>query len=254
MNTTTAHGEWNIETRILPYQSGRGPGTHAGVGAGMGKPWLTTTLEALPAGGGHLDLGCGSGRMTFALKERWSPGGWSAGADRDESSIIKARQRADEENLPSAEFHLLDIEKENYTTILAGRTPDLITAHLCMGLEIVERAAAVLPPGGTFACVALHAALWSEVGFTSRFALSEASVEAMLKSFHLIPTFLRVEKRIVEFSSEREAIEEYFQNGEKAPGWKNDGRWEAVRRYIAEGGRTLTAAAQLQCIARRTAS
>lgn len=250
MNTATARGGWNTETRILPYRSGLGPGMHAG----MGETWLAATLEALPAGGGHLDLGCGSGRMTFALKKRWSPGGWSAGADRDESSIAKARQRADEENLPGAEFHLLDVEKENYAAILAGRTPDLITAHLCMGLEIVERAAAALPPGGTFACVALHAALWSEAGFTSRFALSETGIEAMFKRFHLTPAFLRVEKRIVEFGSEREAIGEYFQNGETIPGWKNDGRWEAVRRYIAGGGRTLTAAAQLQCIARKTTS
>ncbi len=123
-----------------------------------------------------------------------------------------------------------------------------------MGPEIVERAAAALAPGGIFACVALHVALWSEAGFTSRFALSETGVEAMLKSFHLIPAFLRVEKRIVEFSSEREAIEGYFQTGETVHRWKNDGRWEAVRRYITGGGRTLTAAAQLQCIARKTAS
>jgi SAM-dependent methyltransferase len=249
MSTATARGEWNTETRTLPYRSGLGPGVHAG----MGEKWLAATLDALPAGGGHLDLGCGSGRMTFALKERWSPGGWSAGADRDESSITNARKRADEENLPGAEFHLLDVEKENYATILAGRTPALITAHLCMGPEIVARAAAALPPGGTFACVALHAALWSEAGFTSRFALPETGIEAMLTRFSLIPAFLRVEIRIVEFGSEREAIEEYFQNGETVPGWKKDGRWESVRRYFAGGGRTLTTAAQLQCIARKAA-
>jgi len=250
MNMAIAVGEWTTETQNLSYQSGLGPGMHAG----MGETWLTATMETLPLRGGHLDLGCGSGRMTFALKERWSPGGWSIGADRDESSITRAIHRADEDNLSGAEFHHFNVEKENYAKILAGRDPDLITAHLCMGLEIVERAAAALPIGGTFACVALHAALWSEAGFTSRFALTESDVESMFKRFDLIPSFLRIEKRIVEFSSEHEAIEKYFHNGEAIPGWKKDGRWEAVRRYFTGGGHSLTVAAQLQCIARKTAS
>ena len=74
----------------------------------------------------------------------------------------RARALAKKENLPGAQFFTLDVEKEDYVTILSDGPPDLVTAHLCMGLEIVRRAASVLPPGGMFACVALHKDLWRE--------------------------------------------------------------------------------------------
>ncbi len=247
MTTAAARAVWRIKETSRPYRAGDSPGQHGK----RGEAWLSAVRNALPAGGGHLDLGCGAGRMTFALAGHWGRGGWSVGADLDEDSLRTARARAEREGLTGARFIRLDVEKEDYTAPLSGRVPDLVTAHLCMGTKIIERAASVLPAGGVFAGVALHVDLWKETGRASRFAMSEAVLENLLHQYGLSPFFLRLEKEVLEFESVQEALEEYFQNGEAVPRWLDDSRWEAIRKYFSEGGRTVTSRAQVQCIARK---
>jgi SAM-dependent methyltransferase len=242
-----ARRKWHIECAARAYRAGDVAALHGR----MGDSWLSATRKVFPSGGGHLDLGCGAGRMTFALADLWSSGGWSVGADRNDEALAEAETRAREENLATARFVRLDVEKEDYAPLLRGMTPDLITAHLCMGHEIARRAAAALAPGGIFAFAALHPDLWKESGFTSRFALPERSVESILDRFDLSPLFLRVEKEILEFESPPDLLDGYFRNGETVPGWRSDGRWDALQEYVHRGGRTLTTRAQCQCVAQK---
>ena len=250
VNETATESSWRIESVSRAYRGGEGPGLHAK----MGEEWLSRVREEFSAGGGHLDLGCGAGRMTFALSALWSPGGWSIGTDRDEGALRAARERAEKENLPGARFVRLDVENEDYARILPGGAPDLITAHLCMGAGIAQRAAAVLPPGGVFACVALHKDLYKETGQGSRFALSEAEIETMFGRLGLSPIFLRVEKETIEFGSEEEILEGYFNSGASHSFWQKEGRWQALRDFARGGGRSITVRAQAQCIARKRAA
>ena len=258
MSKAATDGKWDTETLTRSFPGTGIPGGDVrdgdviGTHGDMGESWLSAVKEALPDGGGHLDLGCGSGRMTFALANRWAPDGWSIGADRDEETLDRARARATIENLPGARFLALDVEKEDYTAILSGRLPDLVTAHLCMGLEIVSRAASVLPPGGMFACVALHRDLWREIGRPSRFAIAETELESMLERFDLIPQFLRAEVEMLEIENPRDFLESSL-NADFVSRWKKSGRWDALNRYLEGGGRRLIARAQLQCIARKVA-
>ncbi len=250
MTTAAARVAWQIDEISRPHQPGDSPGQ----GRNSGQAWLSAVRKALPNGGGHLDLGCGAGRMTFALADHWRAGGWSIGVDLNEEALREARERAEREGLSGARFIRLDVEKENYAASLSGRAPDLVTAHLCMGAEIIERAASVLPTGGIFAGVALHPDLWKETGRSSRFAMSAPDMENILHQFGLIPNFLRLEKEVIEFENAGDALEGYFRNGSAVPRWQEDDRWEAIQNYFSADGRTVTPCAQVQCIARKKAA
>ena len=76
-------------------------------------------------------------------------------------------------------------------------------------------------------------------------------MESILDQFDLSPLFLRVEKEILEFESPPDLLDGYFRNGETVPGWRSDGRWDALREYVHGGGRTLTTRAQCQCVAQK---
>lgn len=247
MLSTSAQTKWQRAAQTLVFEEHQSDLSHGKTG----EKWLEAIKSHFPPGGGHLDLGCGKGRMTFALSELWAEGGWSIGFDRDEGALRAAAERARAENLPGAEFFPLDVEKEEYAPTLQGKVPDLITAHLCMGSEIVERAARALPPGGIFAFAALHPQLWSEAGCASRFSLAEEQIDALLVRFHLAPLFLRLETATAQFLSAEAALSAYFQEGARIPGGKKNGRREAIRKYFLSGGRSLTVRAQAQCIARK---
>lgn len=250
MSTAAIRADWQIEKTSRLYR----PGDTPGQGGKRESGWFSGVRDAMPAGGGHLDLGCGAGRMTFELANRWGPGGWSIGADLDDEALRSSRAKAETEGLTGARFIRMDVEKEDYAAALSGRVPDLITAHLCMGAEIVERASSFLPAGGIFAGVALHTGLWKETGRASRFAMSEGDIENLLHRFGLSPTFLRSEIEIIEFEKPQDALEGFFRNGEAVPRWLDDGRWEAICKYFSEGGRTVTTHAQVQFIARKASA
>ncbi len=244
---TAARARWQRQVRTRPYREGETFAT----GGGIAAAWLEAAREALPPGGGHLDLGCGEGRMTFALASRWAGGGWSVGADRDPPALAAARERARCENLSGARFVQMDVEREEYAPRLEGGRPGLITAHLCMGAGIVERAARALPPGMVFAFCALHPEQWKESGRSSAFAMSEGEIERALAGNGLEPFLLRFEKDVIEFSAPSDALRGYFKNGEAAGKWRADGRWDGIRGYFEESGRSFTARAQVMGAARK---
>lgn len=248
MAVTPAQAAWQRETSVRTFAAGEDrPGLHARIG----EAWLDAVREAMPPGAGHLDAGCGRGRMTWALACRWFPAGWSVGVDREEAPLAEAREQASRLGLGGARFVRGDIESQEYEAFLGGRAPGIVTAHLCMSPAIAERAARALPKGGVFAFAALHPALWSETGRPSRFALGEEEAERLLASLGFIPLFRRLETTVLRFRAPREAEEGLFQGGRAVPRWREDGRWDALMSYLRQGGATLTVRAQLQCVARK---
>ncbi|MEK6711806.1 MAG: class I SAM-dependent methyltransferase [Nitrospinota bacterium] len=238
---------WQRETRVRPFAAGEDPSLHAR----MGEAWLTALRQLLPQGIGHLDVGCGSGRMTWMLACRWFPSGWSTGVDREEAPLAAARENAARLGLGGARFLRGDVEGEEYSAFLGGRIPGLVTSHLCMSAAIAGRAWRALPPGGAFAFAALHPDLWKETGRASRFALGEEEAERLLSSLGFSLLFRRVETEVLQFREAGEAAGKFFEGGRKVPRWREDGRWDALLSYLDGGGTTLTARAQLQCIARK---
>jgi len=238
---------WQRETRVRAFSPGEDPGLHAG----MGEAWLEALRGALPLGAGHLDVGCGRGRMAWALACRWFPSGWSTGVDREEAPLAEARGLAGRMGFQGARFIRGDAEGEEYAAFLGGRAPGVVTAHLCMSPAIAERASRALSPGGVFAFVAFHPDLWKETGRASRFALREEETDHLLASLGFTPLFQRVERDVLRFREPREAVEQFFQGGRSVPRWREDGRWDALLAYLEGGGTTLTVRAQLQYVARK---
>lgn len=250
MGRATAYqAAWQVHEHRRTFHPGDGPFLHGS----LDPVWLGALRRAFPPGAGHFDVGCGEGRMTFALADLWSPGGWSLGADRNETALTRARERAQAQSLGNACFVQADVESGDYRNILADRVPDVVTAHLCMGREIAERAARALKPGGLFAFVCLHPDLWKESGRSSRFALGEDQVEKLLSAFDFEPSFLRFRKETIEFATPEAALSGFFRDGDAVSYWRSDGRWQGVQRHFWEGGRVLTILAQIQCVARKVA-
>lgn len=247
MGVSPIPAAWERETRVRAFSPGENPRLHAL----MGEAWLEALRDALPMGAGHLDAGCGRGRMAWALACRWFPSGWSTGVDREEAPLAEARDVAGRMGFQAARFIRGDVEREEYAAFLDGRAPGVVTAHLCMSAAIAERACRALPPGGVFAFVAFHPDLWKETGRASHFALGEEAAGRLLASLGFTPLFQRVEQDVLRFREPREAAEQFFEGGRAVPRWREDGRWDALLAYLEGGGTTLTVRAQLQCVARK---
>jgi SAM-dependent methyltransferase len=177
-----------------------------------------------------LDVGCGAGRVALALAP---PCRAVVGLDREPTLIDEARERAARAGLANTEFHVADVEADEYH---AWR-PDVVTAHLCASDAIVERAARALPPGGFLAMVAFHVDQWKETGKVSRFAYDEGRLRASLTRAGLEVEALDVEAEVQRFGSVEEALAAAVGLEER---WRADGRWFRYIEFLENGGRTLT--------------
>jgi predicted TPR repeat methyltransferase len=177
-----------------------------------------------------LDVGCGWGRVALALAPSCR---FVVGLDREPSLIVEARERAARAGLAHAEFHVADVEADEYHPW----RPDLVTAHLCVSDAIVERAARALPRGGFLALVAFHVDQWKETGKVSRFAYDEDRLRAALERAGLAVEALEVEREIQQFGSVEEALAAAVGLEER---WRADGRWFRYIEFLESGGRTLT--------------
>src|SRR5574337_1644897 len=92
-----------------------------------------------------LDVGCGNGRLTFALAEE---AGRIIGIDWSDQVIEQATRRARADGLDRVRFVCGDADRIDYSEL---GPIDLVVAHLCMSDEILRRAAAVLAPGRAIA-------------------------------------------------------------------------------------------------------
>jgi len=177
-----------------------------------------------------LDVGCGSGRLTLLLAESARH---VVGLDRDARALRDARARAAAAGLANAEFHEVDVEREEY----ARFAPDIVTAHLCASDAVIERAARALEHGGCLGMVAFHVDQWRETGRVSRFAYDEGRMAASLRGASLEPEAIEVERDIRDFPSLEAALAAAVSFEDR---WKADGRWYAYIDFLERGGRTLT--------------
>ena len=206
------------------------PRTDVRVGVGISPRFLTLLTEEGLGGQRVLDLGCGSGRLAFAV----SPlAGWVVGLDRDAAAIAEAQRRATAARLSHVEFHVADAEREEY-----GRwVPTLVTAHLCVADALIERAGRALPRGGVLGMVAFHVDQWCETGRVSRFAYDEARMESVLRGASFQPEVVEVEREVKRFASVEEGLAAAVGLEDR---WRADGRWHRYIGFLEAGGRTLT--------------
>jgi SAM-dependent methyltransferase len=177
-----------------------------------------------------LDVGCGAGRVALALAPAAR---WVVGLDRDADLIAEARARAERAGLANAEFHVADVEKEEYHS----SAPGLVTAHLCASDAIIERSGRALPSNGCLAMVAFHVDQWRETGKVSRFAYDEDRMRAALERAGFSVEALEVERSVQRFNSVEEALAAAVGLQER---WRADGRWFRYIEFLEAGGRTLT--------------
>jgi SAM-dependent methyltransferase len=177
-----------------------------------------------------LDVGCGAGRVALALA---SASRWVVGLDREADLIAEAGGRAKRAGLANAEFHVADVEKEEYHSW----APGLVTAHLCASDAIIERSARARPSRGCLAMVAFHVDQWRETGKVSRFAYDEARMRAVLERVGFSVEALEVDQSVQRFGSVEEALAAAVGLQER---WRADGRWFRYIQFLESGGRTLT--------------
>ena len=198
--------------------------------SGISPRFLSLLSEEELAGKRALDLGCGWGRLTFALAPR---AGRVVGLDRDAIGIREARKRAAAAGLDNVEFHEADVEREEY-----GRwAPDVISAHLCASDAIIQRTGRALPPGGVLVMVAFHVDQWRETGKVSRFAFDEGRMGTLLRGAGFEPEVIEVEREVKRFTSVEEGLAAAIGLEDR---WKADGRWYRYLGFLEAGGRTLT--------------
>jgi SAM-dependent methyltransferase len=193
-----------------------------------------------------IEVGCGTGRLTRVLASLF---GEVIALDRSEPALAEARVAAAREGWGNVSFCLADAEHADYAALAAGPLP-LVVAHLCMSNGILSRAAA-LCPGTILAFAAFHHDQWRETGVISRFAYSEASLEAALADTGFHPSSLALEKEILRFRSPQQALA-YLQKSGLEARWQSSDRWSGFLQYLRGGGDSLTLRARVVVKACRT--
>jgi 2-polyprenyl-6-hydroxyphenyl methylase/3-demethylubiquinone-9 3-methyltransferase len=179
-----------------------------------------------------LDVGCGTGTLTFVL----APFVRSiVGIDRSREAVQEARRKAEEEGVGGkVEFHVADA----YTVDYRRFGPiDLVVAHLFMAEEVVERASQALSLGAPFAFVCLHAENLKEFGMRSRFSYTREGLRRILERYGFRVEHLEIEKEMESFRSPEEILERFSRARDA---WEKSGRWQGLLRYLEGGGRSVT--------------
>ncbi len=243
---------WAYDRKEIHYESGMGKDAFAH--GGLSPVLLQWIREEDLEGKSVLDLGCGHGRLSFAL----APHAASVlGLDRNEEAVQAARERARELGLTHVSFQVADVEASEYSQVppkkpkKGGSFPDLIVANLCMSPAIIARSGRALRPGAPFIFAAFHKDQWQETGQMSRFAMSEAEVEEEAEKADLAVEKALVEQAILTFSDPVSAEAVLFSEGFLPTKWEADGRADGLRRYLREGGRNITRKSQIILKARR---
>lgn len=237
------------DRREIRYEPGMGKeALHHG---GLSPVFLEWILEEDLRGKSILDLGCGKGRLSFAL----APHAASVlGLDWDGEAILAARERARDLGLPHLSFRVADVEAVEYSELYLkewGWPPHLIVAHLCMSREIIARSGRALRKGAPFIFAAFHRDQWRETGRPSRFAWGEEEIEEELEKAGFRLEKALVEQDILTFSDAASAEEALFSEGLLPAKWEADGRANGLRSYLRGGGTNFTRKSHLLIKARR---
>jgi len=179
-----------------------------------------------------LDVGCGSGALSFAL----APSSKHViGIDILADRIGEAKRYAAANSVTNVSFVVGDAYITDYKSL---GSIDMVISNLCMSDEIVKRSYEALDVGRPFAFVCFHSENLKELGRRSRFSYSESGMRRLLLDVGFKVEYLGVETKRVEFGSKREALD-YFDDSTKA--WlHSDGRLGAFLSYLDGGGRSVT--------------
>jgi len=233
--------EWNRHRIERPYRAGEGgEANHAGLSATLLRLICEEPLHDRTI----LDVGCGSGRLTFTLAKEV---GRIIGIDRANEVIEQARQHAAALRLDHVTFHCLDAEVIDYRDL---GPISFVVANLCMSTEILRRAAAVLSPGHVIVFAAFHLDQWKESGKISQYAYGEGHVETALSEAGFEPVYLGVEREVLSLAAPDEGLT-YLEGSGLSGKWKADGRRQGFVTYLQGGGRELTVRARVIVKARR---
>jgi SAM-dependent methyltransferase len=175
-----------------------------------------------------LDVGCGTGALSFIVAEK---AGKVIGIDISKGAISEARQRS----TGNTSFFVVDADTADYTAL--GEV-DMIVSHLCMSDRIIENSARALLKGKVFAFACFHTNHLIEGGRRSRFSYTEGEMRQILEKAGFTVEYLEVETDEILFSGIDEAIE--IIGGKNIRRWKKDGRFQNLQDFIVSGGRTLT--------------
>ena len=113
-----------------------------------------------------LDIGCGSGDVTFELARRVGPKGKAIGADIDNTKLDLARKEAEHLDLSNVEFRMMDIREEPDANEFDFVHARFLLTHLSDPIDAVETFHHQLKPGGW--------CLLQDIDFTGLFVYPES--------------------------------------------------------------------------------
>ena len=207
--------------------------TRASIPVGINATfWGLVTAEPL-RDATVLDIGTGAGRVALAVAPLCRH---VVGIDRETAVIDEARAKAEGLGLSNVEFLVVDADAVDYRT-LVPEPPSLVTAHMFLSDQLVERSARALTIGGALVVIGFHVDQWKETGRPSRFSYDEDRMRRVLDGAGLSVEHLSVERDVRSFASLEEALAAAIGLEER---WKADGRWVRYLKFLEDGGRTLT--------------
>jgi SAM-dependent methyltransferase len=112
-----------------------------------------------------LDIGCGSGDVTFELARRVGANGKVVGADIDYTKLDLAREEAQQLDLSNLEFRIMDIRDESNADEFDLVHARFLLTHLSDPIDAVEAFHQQLKPGGW--------CLLQDIDFTGLFVYPE---------------------------------------------------------------------------------
>jgi len=114
------------------------------------------TAEFLDRVGVHpgmrcIDIGCGSGDVTFELARMAGPDGRVTGIDMDEVKLALARDEAAERGMANVEFRSANVNEWDEPGAFDVVYSRLLLQHLRQPVDLLRRMWAAVRPGGTIA-------------------------------------------------------------------------------------------------------
>ena len=113
-----------------------------------------------------LDIGCGSGDVTFELARRVGTNGKAVGADIDNTKLDLAREEAEQLDLSNLEFRTMDIRETPEANEFDFVHARFLLTHLSDPIDAVEAFHHQLKPGGW--------CLLQDIDFTGLFVYPES--------------------------------------------------------------------------------
>lgn len=236
---------WHIESKEVAFASGQ-PDIHEQLSPRL----LQLILEKRLADKVVLDIGCGKGRLALALAPHSLQ---VVGIDRDQDEISRAQALVGNRGITNVIFITADAEEADYLSDLGLSRVDMVVANLCMSQTIMARSARAIEIGRPFIFSAFHTDQWKETGRPSRFAFSQEQMETSISRAGFRPEYLGLEREVITFSSQEEALHLFLAVHPLKERWAMDGRLTTLESYFRGGGRKFTARSHILVKARRAA-